>query len=457
MMSQKITWVNCGLAGFTILFFLLGVFYWIKRPNEITATTCATKECQLPKNAFALNKECYDRIGKPLLSLSTAPLELQLPDLRQLLLYYGKNGRPDAQSENALLHFSWNNGNKTVASIPPNEKLYLIFDRNSSPSRYAFSPFNQKSSLWIEAKPQEGEALVQLTLENEKGEKITHPEAVANFRLPEKEFVRLTGGSWDLGPIRVDGTLFAKQKARWAGVDRFLEHHGGGEYEYTEGRQRVDFGEGDDIYSVFVKLGDCLTWDHQRNRWKVIQPGKESQGSPLLVLKKIEDKIISFELWDIEGKGKLILNILKSNEPWVFQNTKLLQQMFKFMGARTRSQYTFEINREKMTISPSDWLLMTSKGWKKLETPEEIDQYVNRLLFGTLFVFEGVSRKNERQFINGIIYSPSRNDFQKVEISLQNQVKSQQREEIDEDEQENKEMDDAIKEKIRHPTMHIPK
>ena len=122
-------------------------------------------------------------------------------------------------------------------------------------------------------------------MENDKGEPISEPELFAQFRLTEKEFMRYGGTTWEIGTFRVDGTLLARQKARWYGMDRFLEHHGGDDFKDIEGKQRIDFGENDDLYSVFVKAGDCLIWDE--NRWKVIEPGEESlESSPLLVVKK---------------------------------------------------------------------------------------------------------------------------------------------------------------------------
>ena len=189
------------------------------------------------------------------------------------------------------------------------------------------------------------------------------------------------------------------------------------DYKDNIGKHRIDFGENDDLYSVFVKPDDCLIWNE--NRWKVVLPGEKSLGLPLLVVKKIDERLMIFELWDVEGKGKILLNLLKSTEPWGVQNTQGLQHVFKFVGARTRTQCVFEINRERVMLRPSDWLLLTPKGWKKLTTTEEIDNYVKRKLTGTLFVFEGISRKDERQILNGTLYSPARHESQPVELALQ--------------------------------------
>lgn len=416
MIGQYITWLNCTLLGLALLLGLSGSVYWLKRPSEIVCSNPISKECSLPKGAFELSEQAYQRVGEGILALEQSPPTMQLPDLKQQLVYYGKNGRPDAKKQHTLLHFTLN-GNKTVSSIAPGEKLYLVYDRESSSGRYNFSPKNEKSSLWIEAQPVDNEAEITVTLENDKGETITEPEEYAEFRLPEKEFARYGGTSWEIGSFRVDGTLLARQKARWLGGDRFLEQHGGEEFKDITGKQRIDYGENEEIYSVFVQAGDCLIWD--KERWRAVPAGEESLGHPLLVVKKVDDRLITFELWDVEGKGKVQMNLLKSTEPWSVQNAQTLQNMFKFVGARTRTQCVFEINRERVVLRPSDWLLLTSKGWKKLTTEEEIDNYVKRKLTGTLFVFEGLGRKDERQIMKGTLYSPSRHECQPVELALQ--------------------------------------
>lgn len=416
MINQWITWLNCTVVGLALLLGLAGGVFWLKRPADITCSNPISKECSLPKGAFELPDDAYHQVGEPLLVLQQAPPSMQLPDLRQQLIYYGKNGRPDAKLKHTLLHFSFN-GNKTVVSTPPNEKLYLIYEKKSSPGRYSFSKNNDKTSLWIEAAPVDNEALVQVAMENDKGEKVTEPENLAEFSLPEKEFSRYGGGTWDIGSFRVDGTLLARQRARWFGPDKFLEQHGGEEYQHNMDKHRVDFGENEEVYSVFVGPGDCLIWNE--DRWTVVPPGEQSIGHPLLVVKKIDERLINFELWDVEGKGKVALNLLKTTEPWGAQNAQSLQHTFKFVGARTKTQCVFEINRERVVLRPSDWLLLTPKGWKKLATEEEIDNYVKRKLTGTLFVFEGITRKDERQMLTGTLYSPARHDSLPVELALQ--------------------------------------
>lgn len=437
MSNQWLSWLNCSIAG-AILCLLLGIgFFWFKKPSEILCSNPSSKNCTLPKGAFSLAPEAYNKIGEPLLALQSAPPSLQLPDLRQHLVYYGKNGRPDAQAVKMLLHFSFL-GSKNIVSTRSGENLYLLYDKKSLPSRYTFSPDNAETSLWVEALPGENEASVKVVMKNDKGELIAEPEAYAQFKLPEKEFIRYAGSSWEIGGFRVDGTILARQRARWFGQDRFLEHHGGDDYKQIAGKQRIDFGENDEIYSIFVGVGDCLIWEGKQ--WKNITPSEESVKHPLLVVKKIDERLMTFELWDVDGKGKLVLNLLKSTEPWI-ANQNTITQMFKFVGARTRTQCVFEINRERMILCPSDWLLMTSKGWKKLTTPQEIDDYVKRKTHGTLFVFEGLTRKDDKQIMKGTLYNPSRSDLHLIEMPIQRGSKPGAAKDKDKEKDKNKERD----------------
>jgi hypothetical protein len=385
------------------------------RPSAIPPHAVVKEKLNPPKNVFSQAADSYQKIGDPVIKLQTAPITPKLPDLRKVLIYYGKNGRPDAKPESTQMHFSFL-GSKAVSSTLPGEKLYLYYDRSLSPPQYAFSKNNEKTCLWIEPSFQEGGgALVRVAMCGDKGDIVTEPADYAMFTVPEKEMIRVASGNqWEIGKFRVDGTLLARQKARWYGVDKFLERHGGKEYQDVIGKQRIDFGEKEDLYSVYVNVGDVLVWD--MNRWKVVRPGEDSLGKPLMIVKKIDDRLLNFELWDVDGKSKIQLNLLKSVESW---NPQSLQQSFKFVGARTRSQFVFEIDKERVFLSPQDWLVKTEDGWKKLMTAEEIDDYVDRKKVGPMFVFDGVVKDDSRQVLSGVIFSPSRADVSIIEIPMQ--------------------------------------
>lgn len=415
MIKKWLTWINFCIGGIAAIFLLLACWYLFSRPAEIFVSNKLPPKTTLPKRAFVQKQEAYDAIGEPTLNLQFAPMSQQLPDLKRYLIYYGKNGRPDAVAERPLMHFAFT-GNKSISSVIPGEKLYILYDRKLNPPQYVFSPNNAPTSLWMDARPAGNEAEVQVNMKGENGEIISEPQANGLFTLPEKEFVRFGGASqWEIGKNKVDATLLARQRARWFGMDQFITQHGGKEYADQVRKQRIDFGEGDGVYSVFVDLGDALIWEN--DHWKVVKPGPQSLGKPLLLIKKIDERLMSLELWDPEGKGKVLLNLLKSTE-MATPPANLIQQ-FKFVGARTRTQFVFEINKERVLLTAKDWLLLTKDGWIKLTTPQEIDDYVDRKLVGPLFIFDEVEKRDDKQFLRGSLYNASRNDVQIIEIPLQ--------------------------------------
>lgn len=415
MIKEWFNWINIALAGLAALLLLFAFIMMVSRPSEIEVLETAIDKNILPPSSFPPPKEGYEAIGEPAFQLRSLPMTLQLPDLRKSLVYYGRNSRPDSDSNNAAMHFAFV-GAKSPSSVLPGVATYLLYDKKQKPPQYVFSPQNAATSLWIEVTPQSNQALVSVSMLNEKNEVVHEPAAYANFTLPEKTFSRQTSSAWSIGKFNVDGTLLARQKARWFGADRFLAEHGGKEYQKEIGKQRIDFGEGNDLYSAYVALNDLLVW--KNNRWKVAEPGDETLGLPLMQVKKIDERLMNFELWDPEGKSKTALNLLKSNEGIIPPN---LIQSFKFVGARTRSQFLFEIGKERFVLSPQDWLFLGDKGWRKLTTPEEIDAYVERKLNGILFVFNSIEKQGDHQVMVGTLFNKARTEMQRVEIQMQQQ------------------------------------
>jgi hypothetical protein len=77
------------------------------------------------------------------------------------------------------------------------------------------------------------------------------------------------------------------------------------------------------------------------------------------------------------------------------------------------------VGEEKILLRPNDWLILTQEGWKKLETEEEIDHFVERKMSGTLFVFDGLVKKDEHQVLMGTLYNPSRTACEELEMAIQ--------------------------------------
>ncbi|MGA8164102.1 MAG: hypothetical protein WB791_03635 [Waddliaceae bacterium] len=420
MTKNHLYWINVTLGGVAMILMSFAAGLHFTRSEKISMTEMIPKQTELPRGSFVRNKEDYSAIGPPFLYLDFTPLSLQLPDLRNCLVYYGRNERPDADPEQSALHFAFS-GSKDAVSILPNQPLYLVYDNAQPRTKYLFSPDNRDTSLWIESSAEEKEASVQVAMKNEAGETIREPEQHAHIKLKAKEIARYGGEKWELGKWRVDGTLFARQRARWYGQDLFLDEHGGEEWEKSRGKERIDFADGDHHYSMYLAAGDCAAW--AGNRWKEIEPGEKSRQYPLLVVSKVDERLMKMELWDVRGKVRIPLNLIKSTETSTTRQN--MNMAFKFVGARTKSQLTFEVNNERLLLCPKDWLLLLDGQWNKLTTPEEIDDYVNRNKVGPLLVFNDVATDEEgRQVLRATHYSPARTEVRVVEIPLQQTSKA---------------------------------
>ena len=415
--AKHIRTVSFGFGLMAALLLLLSSIFHLLRPGEIRLVardkTLALKALPF---SFAPTSNAYEKIGKPLLTLNYLPHKLDLPDLKSTLIYYGTNARPDAMMEAPLLHFGMPGSKKPVA-VQTGQKLYLSFQRKGTTQGFSFSENNQPTHLWVIAESEENEALVKVQMIDPEGVMIDDDEK-GSFKLATKEWIKHTPqngrDTWELNKMRVDGTLLARQQARWFGPDVFLEKHGGDEFVHTVGKHRIDFGDGPSIYSIFVDEGDCLVWEE--GHWKEVVPGEASLNKPLLHVKKADERIMTLDLWDESGHRKVPLTLIRANEMWA---KEALERDFKFLGSRTKSQCVLEVGEEKILLRPDDWLILTQEGWKKLETEEEIDQYVDRKLSGTLFVFDGLVKKDEHQVLLGTLYNPSRTTCEQLEMAIQ--------------------------------------
>lgn len=408
---MEVRWLSTvarWLVALALGLLVLTTWLWTQQRRDLVVGAVPEHKLELAKGSFVQNEAAYGAVGEPLLSLKSSTPMLEVPDFRPILLYYGTNGRPDAEAEGSRLHFGLK-ADSTMKSVRSGERLFIALDASQVPPQYIFSPENRETAVWMEATAEGKEAVVKARIKNETGQIIDTPAAHALFRLKERESIRLRGSPWELGPWKVDATLLARQQARWYGPDLFLQRHGGDTYTELAKKQRIDFGADNEIYSVFVAEGDCLIW--KEGRWHEAKAGPETRSLPLLVANKINERVMSFDLWDSDGQRKLSLHLLKATDVWMPRD---IHRDFHFVGARTRQQTIMRIRGERLILRPEDWLLLTEEGWKKLTTPQEVDDYVLRKTPGILFIFNGLEKKGEQRVITGLLYNVSRSQVEEV-------------------------------------------
>ncbi len=393
---------------------------------------------ELPKSPFSEFDDFFQEIGESAWALRWVSPQMQLPDLRQQLIFCGKNGRPDSLPGKESFHIALK-GTAEKVLIQEGDKAYLVYQGSYTPkfqatiqeaegplwgdvtkgeasekNPYIFSPGNQPTPLWIEVISGGEQAIeIRVSMLDEKGACINSPAHLSQIQIPLQDYIRSQTPGWELGGHRVDATLLARQKARWIGKDIFLEKHGGSEFSHILGKERVDFLHGTHPYSCFVSVGDWMIW--KGGKWEVAQGKEGTHGYPLMLVKKIEEKVISFELWDVEGKGKTLLSLIRARDQAPLPN---ISQEFKFVGAKTWAQFIVESRAGgRLTLKPHDWLVLTPDGWIKLSSAEQVDAYVEQSLTGPLFILDKLIKKNGRQVLIGHLFNASRTEVEEIELA----------------------------------------
>lgn len=391
------------------------------------------KAC-LPSNPFDQeSKIASDETS--LFFLNWTPPKMLLPDLRHEVIYQGKNERPDVQADLPIFHILLK-GVEESRPVKEGMRLYLLYDGKyserfleqtqftekmntsgqpiwgeiaSSEGHYSFSPNNAPSSLWLEVIAQGEQVKVTVNMLDDQGDRIQSPVQYKEFCLNHQ---KRRQAPWELGKYRVDSSLLIRQKARWVGSDRFLELHGGDDFAFTTDKQRIDFA---DQYSCFVGVNSYLVW--KEGQWQTPKESENTIGSPLIRVKKITDKMMSLDLWDAEGLSKTSLNLVCAKERT--SNSSEFEDL-NFVGAKTWGQFLVESHGARFTCRPNDWLVYTDEGWSKLDSPEAIDEYVERKTVGPLLVLEKLKKKNGRQYLVGHVFNATRTQVEAVELGAKN-------------------------------------
>jgi hypothetical protein len=372
----------------------------------------AAHQQHLPQNPFAQPKEAYDQMMARAFQLDHTPPQVQLPDLRPELLFHGINQRPDARTDLPLIHVGIK-GSDEVQTVAAGTRCYLRFDAAAKPSCYRFAPDNQKTNLWFTPRtPPEGPVEFVVGMETAEGAAVTEPMEHALFSLNLTPY-KAPHGKWEIGKHRVDTSLLARQRARWYGQDLFLALHGGAEFETAADRERIDFGEAPSIYSCYIKVGESLVWE--AGQWHTVGPDDETIGKALLFLRKKDDRLMLFDLWDADGKAKCTLSLMRSKGGW---RPSGLRDSLRFVGAKTWSQFVLESGANRIEVAPGDWLLFDQTGLRKLDNLCEIDSYVAGQLAGELMVIDGLERQGGKQVLTAHLFNRTRTEIQEHQIAL---------------------------------------
>lgn len=416
MIRRIFFFTNVALSGVLFLSFVwigsLFLGFW-EGEGELASRKGENLPTRRDVPPFQQSPEAYAAIANPLLRLSEPSLYVQLPDLRKALSYVGRNGRPDVNPQDMPLYFLLT-GDSRVREVEPRQPAYLLYDIKQSPPRYKWSPENQETPLWLEATPAVEEVVVYVKMRGPNGELIKEEGDKASFTLKERP-QSASKEPWMINNIRVDGAFLARQQAKWQGIDLFIKDHGGEDYAAYQNKQRIDFGTGADLYSIWAQEGSCFVWD---DKWKPadLADPASTRDKPLLCVKQVSDRVMNLVLWDVGGRRKVSLTLIKATESW---HPATLEKDFHLVGVRTRTQAVVEVRGEREVLSAQDWLLFKEGAWKKLKTLDEIENYVDRKLVGPLFIVDKIEREEGDYALKATLYSSGRTDKRELVLTMQ--------------------------------------
>ncbi len=397
----------CLVGGFTL-------FSWIDIESATLPQPLPKRKFSLPYS-FQQGSDARRALGPPFIKLEKSDIKFALPDLRNVLVYFGSTVRPDV-SESAKVVQMGIRGTSNPIPISVGEPLYMKYEARGNTGKWSFSPDNAKTSIWCQVAPQEGSTEVFVFMTDKEGNKIEEPKEFSQFTLQQVHLPYTAQGAngFEVGGQRADGSLLIRQKCAWFGQDLFLQELGDDTTRFAFEKERIDFLDPENSYFCFVGPGDCLVFVEEENRWYEVDPGPDSRGRPLLVAKKIDDRAITFDLWDPKGKTRIPIELRRANAMPSFANNFDL----KLVGARSRKDWIAELSGVRMLVRADDWLILQNNAWHKITTTQELDDFISGEIRGPLLVLEGSEKNGNDIGLIGRVYDITRTQVVPLRISL---------------------------------------
>jgi hypothetical protein len=384
-------------------FLAAALFYKFQAIGSYEQPPVAAENAVLPTRSFSF-PQSKEPAQFPILQLDFSPIQLNVPNLQPYLFFHGRNMREDAPKNPPELFFSLS-PSKEVMPSRSGEKTYLVREGNE----FRFSPKNQPTSLWFVPTLKGADVVLNVTVQNEDGSISQQPKSYSELLLKERP-IPLPQPGWSIGAFRADQTLLMRQGAKWAGRDLFLEMHGGDEYQFARGKERILFKNDEGQYDLYFEPGAQFVFDS--DHWREVKKGEDVRGQPILKVAKVDEKLITLELYSASGAQKFLYSLIKQPDLRPILN----QSEFVYVGARTKVHSLFKVSGKREIVGVGDWLIRSSEGWMKIKSAKEIDRYIEGLLEGPLLVIDGIEEQNGQKGFKGTLLSVKRS--QAVDVFL---------------------------------------
>ena len=393
------------IALFICSLVFLGSFIFSRKEKSLKPI------CVSPSKAARKKDLAYYKIGTGPLQLSPKVKAFVLPNLKDEILFFGKNSRLDATIYDLLIHIGLKKKPQSLKAIS-GQRIYLTYVEELEPylqfsadaTPFWIMPYLSESGkafieMGLYLKDSSGELLlderktfgIEDLLSQEKNKKIINPQFQAAFK------------------------VFEKAKG-WSN-DQLFEVYGGEKYSLLKNHNRIEFPYDKETQIIYVKEGDILIWKEEK--WKPEKIGKNSKGYPLAHLKRLNSYQMEWELWDKEGflKKQIFIDQSKDSHLPHFQ----IDNIFSRIRQRTTSRISCRIENKSTILKSGDWILRTPTGWRVLKTLSEIKEVLHFYLKGELFIFDGILQKEGKSIFAGTLFDLMRTKQKRVHISLTEQ------------------------------------
>jgi len=349
--------------------------------------------------SFSLQKQNFflpDRAGPPAPStfshdkIGWGPLGLNglrslgpVPGLARDLLLLGRNRRPDALHDAALLL-----GLKAAGVEKQIKSGQVVFLKREGQDAFSFSL--EETDLSIQPLALEGDGvLVEVRSGGVKGDFL-----LKNYSprpIEEREYVKNL------------------KSAKGWGSDIFLQQFGGTDYlEYAK-KYKIEAGK--EVF--FASEGDLFAWNGEC--WTAASY-ESAAGLPVAKVIRTTPRSIDVEVWDETGFQSQIVSLGLSQSPRIIYKPEEL-----LTSVRPRSTAEFSAllgGKRRVVLKEGDWWLKTAAGWKNLKRIGDIEDFVHHKLQGELFIFEKIESDKGKTIVRGHYFDPMRTQMQPLALTL---------------------------------------
>jgi len=398
------------VLGLLFIVFLIFLFVSLIEFEDLTMDENTRQEDSIYKS-FDQKIDLNTVLNSSFYALGKTSVSFELPDLRGMLFFYGINRRPDASEDKKLL-FIGIKGTQEVYFVQSDECTYLSQDP-AILNRWQVVKDTTKTPLWATFKPVENKVFVSLSMHDEKKQIVETPDHLHHFFLDEIQAAMPRTGieNWFIEDMRVDASLLLKQKAVWYGKDEFLNRVGIDEYQEYIDKERLQFFDGVSPYYCYVSEGSCLVFED--GRWVVVDPSEQTRTLSLLVVRKVDERVMSFDLWSPEGRYKYSYDLPRSQKA-EFDPSRF---NIRLVGARSKKEWIVTIGGKRTTLLLDDWLLFKGDEWEKITTEEKLDDYIRGDLTGYLLILEGTEKLSNENCLIGTLIDDTRS--RKTPVAIQ--------------------------------------